>query len=53
MRRQQRERQYLQRIAGEYGGRFIEGAMTGRATAAQVVIVHRRQIVMHQRVRSG
>ena len=48
---QQRECQDLQRIADEDGGRFIEGAMRRGLAAAQVVIVHRRQIVVNQRIR--
>ncbi len=40
----------LQGIAGENGGGLVEGAVAGGAAAAQVVIVHGRQIVMHQRV---
>ena len=48
--REQRECQYLQRVAGENGGRLVEGAMRGRLSAPQVIVVHRRQIVVHQRV---
>ena len=39
-----------QRVAGKDGGRLVEGDMQGRAAAADGVVVHRRQIVMHQRV---
>ncbi|MNT39296.1 hypothetical protein D3C72_1755270 [compost metagenome] len=44
------EGQALQAVAGEYGAGFVEGLVGGRLAAAQVVVVHRRQIVMHQRV---
>ena len=47
---QQAEGAGLQRIAGQDGGRFVEGDMGGRLAAAQGVIVHRRQVVMHQRI---
>jgi hypothetical protein len=40
----------LQRIAGQNGGGFVEGAMTGGAATTQVVIIHGRQIVVHQAV---
>ena len=39
-----------QRVAGKNRGRFVEGLVDGWPPAAQVVIVHRRQIVMHQRI---
>ena len=39
-----------QRVAGENCGGFVESFVNGRAAAPQVVVVHRRQIVMHQRV---
>ncbi len=38
----------LQGVAGQDGGRLVEGAMAGRLAAAQVVVVHRRQVVVHQ-----
>ena len=38
----------LQRIAGEDGGGFVVGHVHGRAAAAQVVVVHGRQVVMNQ-----
>ena len=38
------------RVAGEDGGRLIESDVKGRASAADGVIVHGRQIVMHERV---
>ena len=40
----------LQRIAGEDGGRFVEGLVVGGLAAAQIVIIHGRQIVMDQAV---
>ena len=45
---QQFEGEYLQRIPGQYCGCLIECAMGGRTAAAQVIIVHGRQIIMHQ-----
>ncbi len=48
--REDAERQHLQRVAGQDGGGLVERAMTGRPAAAQVVVVHRRQVVVHQRV---
>ena len=42
------QRQRLQGIADQDGGRLIKGAMAGRAAAAQVIVVHRRQIIVHQ-----
>ena len=39
-----------ERIAGEDGGRLVEGLMDGRAAAAEVVVVHRRQVVVDQRI---
>ena len=39
-----------QRVAGEDRGGVVIGFVQGRAAAAQVGIVHRRQIVMDQRV---
>ena len=40
----------LQSVAGQDGRGFAEGFVAGGAAAAQVVVVERRQIVMHQRV---
>ena len=37
-------------VAGQDGGRLVEGEVQGRAAAADGVVVHRRQVVMHQRV---
>ena len=37
-------------VAGEDGGRLVEFFVCRRLPAPQVVIVHRRQIVVHQRV---
>ena len=48
--RQHVECQRLQRIAGEDRGGFVEGDMHGRLATAQGVVVHRRQVVVHQRV---
>ena len=39
-----------QPVAGKYRRRFVKSPMTGRLTAAQVVVIHRRQIVMNQRI---
>ena len=39
--RQHFEGERLQRVAGEDRGGFVEGAMTGRPAAAQIVVVHR------------
>ena len=50
MRRQQLEGQHLQRIAGQDRRRFVERLVAGRPAAAQVVVVHGRQVVVHQRV---
>ena len=48
--RQDFECQHLQRIAGEDRGRFVEGAVRGRAAAAQVVVIHGRQVVVNERI---
>lgn len=48
--RQHRKRQRLQRIASEDRGGLVEGDMHGRLAAAQRVVVHRRQVVVDQRV---
>ena len=39
-----------QGVAGEYRHRLAEDLMRGRAAAAQIVVVERRQIVVDQRV---
>ena len=39
-----------QRVAGKDGGRLVEGDMQRGPAAADCVVVHRRQIVMHQGV---
>ena len=44
------ESQRLQRVAGENRRRFVEGAVGRWAPAPQVVVVHRRQIVVDQRI---
>ena len=48
--RQNVEREGQQRVAGEDRGRLVVGLVRGRLAAAQVVIVHRRQVVVHQRI---
>ena len=48
--RQDVEGEGQQAIAGEDGGRFVEFLVRRRLPAPQVVIVHRRQVVVHQRV---
>ena len=48
--RQQLKRQRLQRIAHQHRGGLVEGLVTGGPAAPQVVVIHRRQIVMDQRV---
>jgi hypothetical protein len=37
-----------QAVAGKDRRRLVEGDMHGRLAAAQVVVVHRRQVVMHE-----
>ena len=44
------ERERLQSIAGEDRGRLVELPVRRRAAAPQIVVVHRRQIVVHERV---
>ena len=39
-----------QRVPGQDRGRLVEGLVAGGFATAHVVIVHRGQIVMHQRV---
>ena len=48
--RQHFEGARLQRVAGEDRGGFVEGAMAGGPAAAQVVVVHGGQVVVHQAV---
>ena len=42
------EGQGLEGVAGEDGGGLVEGLVAGRAAAAQVVVVHGREVVMDQ-----
>ena len=44
------ERERLQRVAGEDRGRLVELPVRRGAAAPQIVVVHRRQIVVHERV---
>ena len=44
------ERERLQRVAGEDRRRLVELPMRRRAAAPQIVVVHRRQVVVHERV---
>ncbi|MNC50243.1 hypothetical protein D3C75_994730 [compost metagenome] len=44
------ERQALQAIASEDRAGLVKGLVGGRLTTAQVVIVHGRQVVVHQRI---
>ena len=37
-------------VAGQDGGCFVIGLVGGRPSAPQIVIVHGRQVVMHQRI---
>ena len=39
-----------QTVSGEHRRRLVELLVAGRAAAAQIAVVHRRQIVMHERV---
>ena len=41
----------LQRITGEDRHCFAERNVASRASAAQAVVVHRGQVVVHQRIR--
>ena len=50
MRSEQMERQHLQGIAGEDRGRLVELPVAGRSAAAQVVVVHGRQVVVDERI---
>ena len=49
-RRQQLERQGEQRVARQDAGPFVEGLVHGGLAAAQIVVVHGRQIVMNERI---
>ena len=44
------EGQRVQRIARQHGGGFVKGLVDGRLAAAQIVIVHARQIVVDEAV---
>lgn len=44
------ERQVVEAIAGQHRGRFVECAVNGRLSAAKIIIIHARQIVMYQRI---
>ena len=44
------ERQRQQRVAREDRGRFAERLVVARASPAEVVVVHRGQVVVNQRV---
>ncbi len=44
------EGQGLQAVADQDAGGFVVGLVHGGAATAQVVVVHRRQVVMHQRI---
>ena len=48
--RQHLERERLQGVAGEYCHRIAEYDMAGRPAAAQGIVVHRRQIVVDERI---
>ena len=48
--RQDVEGEGQQAVAGEDRGRLVERLVHGRPAAAQIVVVHRRQVVMHQRI---
>ena len=47
---QQLEGQRLQAVADQQGGRLVVLDVAGRLAAAQHVVVHARQVVMHQRI---
>jgi len=42
------EREHLQRVAGEYRRGLVERLVAGGTAPAQVVVVHRRQVVVHE-----
>ena len=48
--REEFEGQRLQGVAGEQGGGLVEGLVARGTSAAQVRIIHARQVVMDQRV---
>jgi hypothetical protein len=48
--REQLERQRLQRIPDQQGRRLVERLVAGRPAPTQVVVVHGRQVVVHERV---
>ena len=39
-----------QRIAGENGGGLVKGLVRGGLATAEIIVIHGREIVMHQRV---
>ena len=47
---EQRKCQHLQRIADENRGPFVEGFVSCRPATPQVVVIHGRQVVMHEGV---
>ena len=40
----------MQRVARQYRRCFVISAVDGRLAAPQVIIVHTRQVVMHERI---
>ncbi len=48
--RQDFKRDGLQGVAGQYGGRFVIGAVHGQPSAADIVVVHARQVVVDQAI---
>ena len=48
--RQHLEGQGQQAVARQHRGRVVELLVAGRAAAAQIAVVHRRQIVVDQRI---
>ena len=44
------ESQGQQAVAGKNSGGFVKGAVDRRLTATQIIVVHRRQIVVDQRI---
>ena len=48
--RQHVESKGEQPVAGQDRGRLVELLVRGGPAAAEIVVVHRRQVVMHQRV---
>ena len=49
-RRDDVERKRQQAVAGQDRGRLVERLVGGRPAPPQVVVVHRRQVVVHQRI---